>query len=143
MNKNTEYEVFSQEIYKEILEAEGLGTIKVQHDVSLCGGHEQEYQIDVYWEFMTAGVCNRVAIECKNYAGKTPVGKVRDFFGVVHDIGNIQGILVSKQGFQKGAIQFAMDHGYDFIKAMLKDVTAGKTMIIYNHESGNTKGEIQ
>jgi hypothetical protein len=116
MNKNTEYEVFTQEIYKHLLKTEGLETITVQHDVLIKGSHGQEYQIDVYWEFMTAGVLNRVAIECKNYKDKVRVGKIRDFFGVVEDVGNIRGVVVSKQGFQSGAVQYALDHGIQLVE---------------------------
>jgi hypothetical protein len=116
MNDNTEYEIFTQEIYQLILNAEGYNTIKVEHDILLKGSHGQEYQIDVYWEIKIAGIIHRVAIECKNYSKKIPVGKIRDFFGVVHDIGNIFGIIVSMNGFQSGAIQYAFDHGIKLIE---------------------------
>jgi hypothetical protein len=121
MNKNTEYEIFTKEIYQTILKSEGYDTIKVEHDILLKGSHGQEYQTDVYWEIKIAGVINRVAIECKNFTGKIPVGKIRDFFGVIHDIGNIFGIVVSKNGFQKGAIQYATDHGIQLIELRYPD----------------------
>jgi hypothetical protein len=33
------------------------------------------------------------AIECKNYSKEVSVGRVRDFFGVIHDVGNVKGIF--------------------------------------------------
>lgn len=42
------------------------------------------------------GVTHRVAIECKNYSSEVSVGKVRDFFGVLHDISNVNGIFRPK-----------------------------------------------
>nr|WP_315251915.1 restriction endonuclease [uncultured Flavobacterium sp.] len=50
-------------------------------------------------------------MECKNYNSNVSVAKVRDFFGVLSDIGNTNGIMVSKVGFQKGAKEFAEFYG--------------------------------
>lgn len=110
-NKNSEYEKLTQEIYQVIHNREGFETIIVQHDVLIKGKSGQEHQIDVYWEFIIGGQTYRVAIECKNYNSKVPIGKIRDFHSVIQDIGNIQGIVVSKLGFQSGAIEYASHYG--------------------------------
>ena len=70
MNPNIEYEKFTQEIYQELVNADVLKTIKVQHNVKLKGRSGQEHQIDVYWEYEIAGTKQKVAIECKNYNKK-------------------------------------------------------------------------
>ncbi|MBO7588198.1 MAG: restriction endonuclease [Bacteroidaceae bacterium] len=70
---------------------------------------------------------HRVAIECKNYSYGVSIGKVRDFYGVISDLGNVKGIMVTTVGYQKGAQQFA-----DFYGISLKELRAprdGETII--------------
>ena len=120
MNKNTEYEMFVKSIYTTLNLEEGHD-VDIKHNVKIKGKSGQEHQIDVYWEFQNLGVTHRVAIECKNYSNAVPIGKVRDFFGVLEDIGNITGMFVSKHGFQNGSKTFADYHGI-----LLKEARAPK-----------------
>lgn len=110
-NENTEYEKLVQEIYQAISDAEAVKNINVQHNVKLPGKSGCNHQIDVYWEFEMMGIKHCVAIECKNYSSEVSVGKVRDFFGVLHDVGNTKGIFVTKVGYQSGAEKFANHYG--------------------------------
>jgi hypothetical protein len=110
-NENTEYEKLAQEIYQAISDAEGVKNINVQHNIKLPGKSGCNHQIDVYWEFEMLGIKHCVAIECKNYSSEVSVGKVRDFFGVLHDVGNTKGIFVTKVGYQSGAEKFANHYG--------------------------------
>jgi hypothetical protein len=116
-DKNIEYEKLVQGIYQALHEVEGLNTVKVIHNVKIEGKSGCKHQIDVYWEVEIVGELYRVAIECKNYKDKVEVGRVRDFFGVLHDIGNIKGILVTKIGYESGALKFA-----DYYGISLKEV---------------------
>lgn len=111
MNANIEYEKFTQEIYQELVNADVLKATRVQHNVKLKGKSGQEHQIDVYWEYEIAGVRHRVAIECKNYNKNVEIGKVRDFYGVLSDLNNVAGIMVTKVGYQKGAKEYASTYG--------------------------------
>lgn len=110
-NENTEYEKLAQDIYQAISNAEGVKNINVQHNIKLPGKSGCNHQIDVYWEFEMMGIKHCVAIECKNYSSEVSVGKVRDFFGVLHDVGNTKGIFVTKVGYQSGAEKFANYYG--------------------------------
>lgn len=110
-NVNTAYEVLAKEIYQTLLQEEGFENIDVKHNVKILGKSGCEHQIDVYWEFRLGGENHRVAIECKNYNDTVSIAKVRDFYGVIDDIGNIKGILLSKVGFQYGTIKFAEQYG--------------------------------
>jgi hypothetical protein len=111
MNANIEYEKFTQEIYQELVNADVLKATRVQHNVKLKSKSGQEHQIDVYWEYEIAGVRHRVAIECKNYNRNVEIGKVRDFYGVLSDLNNVAGIMVTKVGYQKGAKEYASTYG--------------------------------
>lgn len=112
MNINTQYEVLAKEIYENILAEEGMGTIIVQHNVSIRGAQtSQKHQLDVYWEVEIAGVTHRVAIECKNYSKKVSLGNVRSFAAALDDIGNIQGIFITKIGYQSGAKTYGLSKG--------------------------------
>ena len=127
MNTNTEYEKFTRELCERLALYKGLLSSTVQHNVKLKGKSGFEHQVDVLWEYEKDGEVHRVAIECKNYNQKIPIGRVRDFFGVLYDIGNIKGIMACKEGYQDGAKKFA-----DFYGISLKELRAprdGETVI--------------
>lgn len=133
MNQNTEYERFTQEIYQQLVNLDVVRTTKVQHDVKLEGRSGQKHQIDVYWEYVIAGNKHRVAIECKNYNTLVPIGKVRDFKGVLDDLNGVNGIMVSKVGYQEGAKKYAQEYGISLKE--LRTPRYGETIIgeIENH----------
>ncbi|CAM3299212.1 hypothetical protein HP548_12040 [Paenibacillus taichungensis] len=111
-NQYLEYELLAKEIYDTLHKAEGVGTIDIMHNVKLTGNSGCNHQIDVYWEFEMVGEVHRVAVECKNYNTEVSVGRIRDFFGVLHDLGNnTKGIFVTKVGYQSGAKKFGEYYG--------------------------------
>ena len=111
MNPNKEYEIFTREIYQFIVNNDLVKNVTVQHDIKLMGRSGQEHQIDVYWEFEVGGIKNRTAIECKNYSKPVPIGKVRDFKGVLDDLNCVMGVMVTKVGYQEGAKRYANEWG--------------------------------
>lgn len=110
-NSATDFELFTRHIYQKLVNNDTLKPTKVQHNVKLKGKSGCEHQIDVYWEYEIAGNKHRVAIECKNYKSSVSIGKVRDFKGVLDDLNNVNGIIVSSKGFQSGAKEYANEHG--------------------------------
>ena len=117
MTIHTAFERFTQRVYQKLVNNDVLKPITVQHNVKLKGKSGCDHQIDVYWEYEIAGNLHRVAIECKNYDSQVPIGKVRDFFGVLQDLNNVRGIMVSSKGYQEGAKRFA-----DFYGISLKEL---------------------
>lgn len=111
MTSFTEFELFTKRIFARLLNNNVLKPINVQHNAKLMGKSGCEHQIDVYWEYETRGSSRKVAIECKNYNSMVPIGKVRDFFGVLYDLDGTSGIMVSSKGFQTGAKKFAECYG--------------------------------
>ena len=111
MNQNTEFERFTQRVYQKLVNNDVLKPTNVQHDIKLKGKSGCEHQIDVYWEYEIADNKYKVAIECKNYNAPIPIGKVRDFKGVLDDLHNVNGIMVSSHGYQDGAKKYAAEYG--------------------------------
>lgn len=110
--KGTAYEQFVQALYRTLHDADGFDDITVEHNKSdLVGRSGRTHQIDVYWEFRIAGQLYKTAIECKAFGGTVPIGRVRDFHGVLMDVPGLLGIFVSLFGFQSGAKQYANHYG--------------------------------
>lgn len=105
------YEQFTQYIYQSMLGKEGMNDVTVQHNRRFRGRSGVEHQIDVSWSFTVATINHTVIIECKNYSSNLTLEKVRNFFAVVHDVGNCRGIMVTREGFQSGAAAFADFYG--------------------------------
>ncbi len=111
MNPNTEYELFTRSIYQQLVNSDVVQATTVQHNVKLKGRSGQKHQIDVYWEYEIAGNKHRVAIECKNYSKPVSKDKVCAFKGVLDDLNGVNGIMVTKKGYQKGAKEYAKEYG--------------------------------
>ena len=106
-----QYEQLTQAVYKEILALEGDTLTEVAHNKNVRGRSGVDHQIDVLWRFKKAGLEHSVFVECKNYASPLTLEKIRNFFAVLHDIGNCQGLMVTKTGYQSGVVQFAQFYG--------------------------------
>lgn len=127
MNPNTEYELFTQSVYQQLLNYQHVGITKVKHNKKLKGRSGCNHQIDVYWEYEKDGNIHRKAIECKNYNRRVSKDKVCAFQGVLADLGDIEGIMVSKEGFQKGAKEYAKEYGISLKE--LRPPKNGETII--------------
>ena len=127
MNPNTEYERFTQEVYQQLLNYRHPNIANVQHNIKLEGRSGCKHQIDVYWEYEKDGVKHRVAIECKNYSKHVPKEKVCAFHSKISDLDGVEGIMVSKKGFQRGAIQYAKAYGISLQE--LREPEVGETFI--------------
>ena len=127
MNPNTEYELFTQSVYQQLLNYHHIGITNVQHNLKLKGRSGCEHQIDVYCEYEKNGVSHRVAIECKNYNKRVPKEKVCAFQGVLADLGDVEGIMVTKEGYQKGAKTYAKKYGISLKE--LRSPKVGETVI--------------
>jgi len=113
---STDYELLTRDVYQALLRSEGVETVEVRHDTEVLGRSGCTHQLDVYWEFRLAGVLFRSAIECKRHASTLEIGRVRDFYGALADIGNIQGIMVTTIGYQSGAKKFAEFYGVNLLE---------------------------
>ena len=105
------YEQFIRDLHEEIGRLEGLTNLSVQHNVQLAG-HATRHQIDVYWAFELTGLRHEVVVQAKDWASPVPQGDVLTFVGVLSDLpSRPTGIMISRSGFQAGAISVATGHG--------------------------------
>ncbi|MBA4074663.1 MAG: hypothetical protein C0508_06435, partial [Cyanobacteria bacterium PR.023] len=109
--QSVEYEQLTQVIYQDLLQKEGDDKTRVLHNQKMKGRSGVEHQIDVLWRHKKAGIEHTVIFECKNYGTALTLEKVRNFFAVLHDLGNCQGQMVTKTGYQSGAAAFAEFYG--------------------------------
>ena len=109
--KNRDYELLIQEIFQQLLEQDSVPNILVEHDV-IRQGITTRHQLDVYWEFKLGGITFRVVVQAKNWAKPVDKGELLKFESVLRDLpGQPLGIVVTAQGYQKGALEVARAHG--------------------------------
>ena len=70
-------------------------------------GARGKHNIDVYVHFETLSFNCVWIIECKNWDSNVPKEKVLTLQSIVQDVGADKGVIVSKKGFQSGAIRCA------------------------------------
>jgi hypothetical protein len=105
------YEMLVREVIETIIRNNpNLAAIPVQQNARIPGFSGCLHQIDVYWGVEVYDMRVGYAIECKEYGRSVEIGQVRDFFGVLHDIG-IRGAMVTTGGYQSGAKEFAKYYG--------------------------------
>ena len=95
-----------QRVYSFLLNMRDEGVV-VGNPVFITGRSGEQHEIDVYYEFTKAGISHRVAIECKDWATPVSKGQIQEFESKLRDIGNIIGVMVSRNGYQSGAEGFA------------------------------------
>lgn len=111
ISNSVEYEKLTKQIYSQILKEEGLNNINVKHNVKIPGKSGVKHQIDVFWQHTYAGTSQNVIIECKYYTYPVSLIHVRNMLGLLQDIPNSTGIIVTTHDFQSGVKRFADFYG--------------------------------
>lgn len=105
LKQGTKYERLAALIYK-VMDA---NADVVHHVILRATGKESDHEIDV--AVTTGGTRRTLLIECRDRSRKVIKGEVRDFYGKLHQLNPDVGILLSPQGFTRGAVAFAKDEG--------------------------------
>lgn len=103
-NDGKAYEAMVFWVYTALCSDERLTS--VERDVKIAGPDGLR-QIDVLVKHEHAGVAYTTIIECRDYAGKLSVTHLDAFVSKLIDIKASKGILVSRKGFSKTAVQKA------------------------------------
>lgn len=96
--------------------------VAVSNPMFMTGKSGEQHEIDVHYEFTKAGIRHRVAIECKDWTNPVSKGQIQEFESKLRDIGNITGVIVSRNGYQSGAEGFAKYH--DILPLRFDDLPA-------------------
>ncbi|QQP80497.1 restriction endonuclease [Bacillus sp. TK-2] len=124
--KGREFENFVHYVYSNLIKLKNSDA-RISKRTTLRGRSGSTNEFDIYYEFFHLGILHKVAIECKNYSGRVPSKEVRDFVYKVNDVGNVVGIMISKNGYQMGAENIA---NHDYIKLLTIDELPSFTEIV-------------
>lgn len=70
-------------------------------------GVRGQHEVDVYVSFKKYGIQCQWIIECKCWNSNVPKEKVAALQSIISDVGADRGVIISKKGFQSGAIRLA------------------------------------
>lgn len=101
---------YEQRVYKKFkLE---YPNIDIFYNVETLGKSSKTLrQVDTLVNSTVAGINVRIAIECKAYSRKIDVDKIESFANRLKQIGANHGVVITNEGFTKGAKNTAEDYG--------------------------------
>ena len=112
--RSADYEEVVAQVY-EALVPSGLGRVlRNQQYVGKRSGHS--HQIDVSIEMKVAELEILVIVECKYYNRTVEIGEVLELAERIDDIGAHKGALVSRRGFQAGALAVARSRSIALVR---------------------------
>ncbi|MGR4068617.1 restriction endonuclease [Billgrantia sp. C5P2] len=115
VKKPRDLESYVQYVYSTLLNLRDEGVVVASNSI-LIGRSGAKHEIDVFYQFERSGVVHRVAFECKFTGRKVQKSDVLDFHAKLQDVGNLQGIFVSKSGYQSGALEYAEHYGVQLLE---------------------------
>ena len=110
------YEQLVAELTDQIVGLKGL----VLHRRKVYAGKETNHEVDISFEYTTGKVALLFVIECKDWTRPVQKRDVQAFLHVIRDIGAHKGIIVSRSGYQGGAIAVARANGIALLMAARK-----------------------
>jgi Restriction endonuclease len=113
-----EYEELVADVYAQLARDDQA---RVYQDRRYRGKSGQEHQIDVAVELSAlGGIQLLILIECKCWNQRVGLEEVLVLSGRLQDIGAHKGILVTKTGFQAGALRLARAKGIALVRCEAK-----------------------
>lgn len=110
INTGSAFEEYVRQVYSILLNLKDE-VILVTKNATFQGSNGQNYQIDVYYEFLRAGVRHRVIIECKDWSRPVNQDQICALESKVSHIPGVIGVIVSRNGYQSVAIDLANSSG--------------------------------
>jgi len=110
-NTGIPFEQLTREVFARMEGIKQMGG-SVTHNVVLTGKSGTSHQVDVYAEFALGETRYKTIISCKDYSSPVKKSHVMELHDLLGEIpGQPRGVLVSRSGFQQGAINYAKHHG--------------------------------
>ena len=106
MNDGRDFESYVSTVYSALLNMKG-GKIVVSQRTTMIGKSGAPHELDIYYEFLSANVKHKVAIEVKDTTRPVEKADIMEFDAKIRDIGGLIGVVVSKNGYQSGAVEYA------------------------------------
>ncbi len=110
MSKSVEYEQITRAIFQALVDQDEARNIEVQHNKTLDGKF-LSHQVDVYWKFESGGIEYSTVVECKNWNRPLEQERLLAFRSKLEDLNNPTGVIVTRSGYQSGALKYANAHG--------------------------------
>ena len=107
---SVEYEQITRAVFQVLVDQDQASTIQVRHNLTIPGKF-LNHQVDVYWECETGGIKYRTVIECKDWNRPVEQEKLLAFRAKLEDLNNPRGIMVTRSGYQSGAVNYGTAHG--------------------------------
>lgn len=99
-----DYEKLVAKIVQGLAKLQGLANSKVSHDVQV-EGRFGTHQIDVLWEFQIGLVKFKTIFQAKDWTKPVTFEALKTFSGVLQDIPDAKGVMVTRIGYEEGNIQ--------------------------------------
>ena len=109
-NTGSDFEEYIRQIYSILLNMRDEGVL-VTRNATLRGSNGHQCNIDVYYEFLRAGIRHRVIIECKDWGRPVDQDKIHALESKVRHNPGVIGVIISRSGYQSGARNFAEQQG--------------------------------
>jgi hypothetical protein len=105
-----DFEKYCLTVIKEYAEEENLNDFNIIHNKKIKK-NDEDYQIDVFVEFMALKAKFKIFVECKRQKRPVERDEVILLNEKVQNLAAHKGILISTSGFQSGAIKRAEENG--------------------------------
>ncbi len=102
-----EYELFIKTHFEKQLQKSFKKSIKVEHQKELISSEGLKYKIDLHFKFYIEDSEYLTIIECKNWKSRVTRNILNSFDSIRNSLRAHKAIVVTTNGFQKGAIEFA------------------------------------
>lgn len=93
---------------------------QVSHDVTIPT-RNGNYQLDGMISFQAYGMSFTIIVECKRYSNPVKRDALVVLQDKIQELGAQKGILVTTSSFQRGAVQYAKNHGLTLVQLGQKD----------------------
>lgn len=99
-----EYEILIAKIVEGLAKLQGLSHSIITHNAQVIGVSGASHQIDVLWEFEIGPIKYKVIFQAKHWKDKVTLVAVNTFNGVLRDIADAKGVMITCTGYDKGNI---------------------------------------
>lgn len=90
----------------------------VKHDIKIKGKSGLEHQIDVFVEIFMPILTIKDIIDCKHWNSRVKKSDVKEIYTTRDEVNANRATIISRKGFQSGAIQFAKFNGINLYKIL-------------------------